>query len=168
MLDYICTQLRAESGTTAAHCDTFEDLLQTAIGAHLASDRNHWRDCHGWDDGGPEMLLCVDYQPDQTLLTALRAADVERNMAEAVGLPLKTDMLVSARRVEVSHGYGAPWTCIYGPLWGSTRAEYQHHDEKLYQAQVWYATWLRTLMPEDRDLVDPVLGPQRPRWQGPV
>lgn len=170
MMDFFSQKIREKSGVTADHCDRFEKLLGESILDYIynVDCRNCWRDCRGFDDGGPDAYLTVDYHPCEMLLTAMRAADVSKNMAEMFGLPHKTDMRASARRIEVSHGYGSPWVEIYGPLWGCTREEYDTHDARRRQANLEYYTWLQTLSHEERDRVDPVLSFSCPVWQGPV
>lgn len=168
-VDIFSQMARDKSSVTASHCDDFQKRLHERIRHELYHDSRHcWRDVGGWDDGGPDLHLSVDYSPDEILLNMLRDAGVDRNMAEMFGLPHKTDMRVSARRVEVSHGYGASWRYIYGPAWGCTRAEQSANDEARYVAREEYSKWLGTLSCEERNEVDPIFSDRRPKWQGPV
>ncbi len=129
--------IRKKAPPTEENCDRFEDLLRERIIAILHTDgsgaRCYW-DNNGWDNGGTDLCLRVDYHPDEVLLAALSDAGVDRNVAEIAALPLKTTMRVSARRVMLVAGYGAQWKEIDGPRWGCSREEHDRVESVRSQA----------------------------------
>ncbi len=119
--------IRDRNPPTEANCERFEIALRRRLVESLTSQvgiGSFYYDHSGWDDGGIDVCMRVDYHPDPILLECLAIAGVERNIAEVAALPLKTTMRASARRIILAHGYAAPWVEIYGPAWGSTRAEH--------------------------------------------
>lgn len=147
---------------TEENCERFESDLARRIAEILETDgadyRCYW-DNQGWDDGGVDLVLSVDYHPCEVLLSALEVAGVDRNVREIAALPLKTTMRVSARRVLLGAGYRAPWREIHGPVWGCTYAERQSVD--LVRDRNHVATW-------DRWHSAGAVGPRLSDWQGPV
>lgn len=123
----------------------FDELLRNEIVRLIEGEPNTLiRDRSGFDDGGPRVKLRVDYQPDEVLFRALDGSsaldimddyDVHLAMMLRPPLPQKTTMTVSARRVIVSHGYGAPWVEIWGPAWGATYEEQRRADAYRMDAQ---------------------------------
>lgn len=135
--------IRDRHPPTEENCAAFEHELTNAIATLIErNDPTCWPDYSGFDDGGLCVKLGVDYHPDQILYGALLEAGVHQSVASMSALPLKTIMRVGARRVIVAHGYGHPWTEIWGPAWGASYEEQSAADRYRFDAaQIEHDAW---------------------------
>lgn len=141
--------IRSRNPPTAENIARFQSILaaKTAAAFEAIGDGrgtsvnigcNWYYDEAGFDDGGPDLCLSVDYHPSAMLYDSLIEAGIEKNVANVAALPLKTSMKVSRRRILVKHGYGALFVEIFGPLWGCTYDEQtaadSHRQDMVTQA----------------------------------
>ncbi len=118
---------------TEQTCEAFRAHLEQSLHDALSyrgsfQETYHQRrsvEQRGWDGGSASISLDIDYHATGVLYDACRAAGLSDYVADSCALPLKTRMAVSARVVEVAHGYGAKWKTIHGPVWG---ASVEEHD----------------------------------------
>lgn len=105
----------------------------------------------GWNDGGVDISLKVDYHPDPLLYDALVAAGISENVAGIAALPLKTHMRASRRRIVVSEGYGAPnieIVCLWGTSKDDQSAASQTHEASDEAYEAWRDGGRRGRFPE--------------------
>jgi len=153
--------IREKHPPTEANCVRFETVLRDRLVELLSSDNpdaRHYRDHNGWDDGGVDIVLSVDYHPCATLDAALEAAGIHESIRSMAALPLKTITRTSARRLMIKHGYGARWTDAER-LWGCSREEIDAYAaaRDVHVNRVWEAL-------HEMDM----RGTSAEDWQGPI